>query len=642
MAGLRRSIRKLLRLVAVSGRPTAEGFLAAALNQSNISGALKILETHHLIRQTGGTDNRVACYHDRIREAVLSGMSNDRIRKYHARLASTLEIEKIPDPIALTEHLLGAGELRKAGESAAKAAKLAAETLAFENAAKFYRIALQHHPGSREEERRLQAALGDALANAGHGADAANAYMATAQDAVSEEALTLRCLAAQQWINTGHMNEGTRELDRVMKAVGLRLHTKPAASVVTLIANRLLLRGDLRKVGKIKPHAISQKKLLELRACEAAMSGLWAADTVQSAAFCTRYLRLAIKQGRDTEMVRGLAAEAAYRATEGAKSHLFSNRLMGLALALGRDVTDPETRAYLKLAMGMAGFSKGDLPGARESLEKAEQACLEACQSRKRTTLEMTQAFLGSAYARLGLWGALQRKWDRWVGSASELGNLHHLAVCRTWYMGCARWLAADQPETAKRLMEKGLEEWPWPHFDLQRSHSLASRAYIHLYEGDAREAFKVSSELIHRMDHSNMARIELQRIFYGIDHARCALALAVKDNGNADALLAVQRQIARLRAEKTPIALPFISYYQGAIACMKGHETDGIEYLRKAIDGFEESRYPLNAAAAKRRLGTLLGGEEGDALLQEGTLAMEEERIVDKEAVTGILAPGF
>lgn len=642
VAGLQRFVRKLLRLIAVSGRPTSEKFLESAVNRSNISGPLKILETHRLIRQTGGSDNRVACYHDRIREAVLSEMSEDRIRKYHARLASTLEIEKIPDPIALTEHLLGAGELRKAGRIAAKAAKLSAETLAFENAARFYRTALDHAPGNREEERRLQAALGDALANGGHGADAANAYMSAAQDASSEEALTLRCLAAQQWINTGHMNEGTRELDRVMKAVGLRLHTQPAASVAILIANRLLLRSELRKIGKNPPRAIPQKKALELRACEAAMSGLWAADTVQSAAFCTRFLRLAIRQGSMTAMVRGLAAEAAYRATEGARAHAFSDRLMDQALALGKDETDPETRAYLKLAMGLACYSKGQLPESVTHLEEAETSCLEECQSRRRSTLEMTQAFLGAAYARLGLWNALQLKWDRWVGSAAELGNLHHLAVCRTWYMGCARWLAADQPERARRLMEKGLVEWPWPHFDLQRSHSLASRAYIHLYEGDARAAFAVSSELADRLYRSSMARIELLRIFFGIDHASCAIALAARDKVNGDGLRVAQRQIERLRREKPAIASPFIAYFQGAIACITGKEAQGIAHLRKAIGAFEESRYLLNAAAVKRRLGTLLGGDEGGALVEEGNRTMAEERIVDMDGVTGILAPGL
>jgi hypothetical protein len=56
----------------------------------------------------------------------------------------------------------------------------------------------------------------------------------------------------------------------------------------------------------------------------------------------------------------------------------------------------------------------------------------------------------------------------------------------------------------------------------------------------------------------------------------------------------------------------------------------------------FERADMRLYAAAARHRLGNLLGGERGQQLVAEAEAWMTEQRIKNPAAMTRMLAPGF
>src|SRR5262249_27773590 len=147
-------------------------------------------------------------YHDRMREAVVRQLEPAQLREHHRRLAEVFEASGTAEPEVLAVHFHGAEDFSRAGHYYALAGDRAAAALAFDQAAHCYRLALQVHPPTSEEERGLRTLLGEALANAGRGAEAAAEFLQAAQRADGIEALELRRKAAEQYLLTGHTEQG--------------------------------------------------------------------------------------------------------------------------------------------------------------------------------------------------------------------------------------------------------------------------------------------------------------------------------------------------------------------------------------------------------------------------------------------------
>jgi hypothetical protein len=77
-------------------------------------------------------------------------------------------------------------------------------------------------------------------------------------------------------------------------------------------------------------------------------------------------------------------------------------------------------------------------------------------------------------------------------------------------------------------------------------------------------------------------------------------------------------------------------------VARLEGDDARTVELLRTALAGFQVADMGLYAAITRRRLGALLGGDEGAALTRAGDENMRAQGIVDVEAMTRMLAPGW
>jgi hypothetical protein len=99
---------------------------------------------------------------------------------YHLAIAKAFAESDDPDADAAFEHFLEAGDDSSAREYVLRAAEGAGRALAFLRAASLYRAAITLRAGPSDV---LYTRLGDALANAGRGADAADAYMEAAASA---------------------------------------------------------------------------------------------------------------------------------------------------------------------------------------------------------------------------------------------------------------------------------------------------------------------------------------------------------------------------------------------------------------------------------------------------------------------------
>src|SRR5690606_1022537 len=123
--------RRLLEIVAIGGRPLRRALVVRASGLGGeLSPALTQLQALHMLRSRGRRDDDlIECYHDRIRETIVAGISVNRRRTYHGALAVALEVEGDQDHEVLAHHFHGAGERERAAHYAAKAAERAASTL---------------------------------------------------------------------------------------------------------------------------------------------------------------------------------------------------------------------------------------------------------------------------------------------------------------------------------------------------------------------------------------------------------------------------------------------------------------------------------------------------------------------------------
>src|SRR6185436_2884118 len=208
LAQLPKGTRQFVDALAVAGRPINPevAFHAAGLSGDELP-LVSTLRAAQFLR-SGGSEHTVELYHDRIRETLASQLDKPTVMQLHRRLAQAIETRGIDDPESLFEHYMGAGERVRAATHAAVAARKAAEALAFDRAAAFYRRALDLAPGRGAELVEMKRGLAESLVNAGRPAEAAQAYLDLSQETSATQGLDSKRRAAEQLLMGGHIEEG--------------------------------------------------------------------------------------------------------------------------------------------------------------------------------------------------------------------------------------------------------------------------------------------------------------------------------------------------------------------------------------------------------------------------------------------------
>ncbi len=299
--------RRLLELIAVSGRPIGQAEACQAADfQSGERTALSLLRSARMILTTSPTDrDEIETYHDRVREAIVAHLTPSSLQDHHRRLAKVLESSGDTDPEVLAVHFQGARDSERAAVYFASAAAQAAEALAFDRAVKLYRSALELTAADDSRARRLRVGLGNALVNAGRGAEAAREYLIAADGATIAEGFELRRLAAIQFLICGHLDEGLAELGAVLRAAGMSLPATPARAILSLIAGRLLLRFRGLRFRRRDPNQVPAKELSRIDVGWSVATGLGIVDPIRGAAFQTHHLRHALHAGEPFRIARG-------------------------------------------------------------------------------------------------------------------------------------------------------------------------------------------------------------------------------------------------------------------------------------------------------------------------------------------------
>ncbi len=592
-----------------------------------------------MLRSVGENDG-VEPYHDRIREALASSLNADSVRQVHRRLVQTLLLKGLDDPEALFEHYLGAGEQEQASRYAALAAKKATEALAFDRAALFYRRALEFAPAVGANRVELRAELAEALANAGSPAEAAEHYLEAARNIDQTRALDLQRRAAEQLLMGGHIEEGLQVIQTVLSAVGFNLAAGPKRALLSLLMRRLHLRLRGIKFVRRDVSEIPKEQILRIDICWAVAAGLGMVDTIRAADFQTRHLLLALRAGELYRVARALNLEAGFTATAGKSAMKRAEQLRAVAESLSKESGHPHAIGLYSYTSGLAAFLVGQWQRAAEMLSEAEEILRYRCAGVS-WEIASTQTFLLSSLIYLGEMREISVRLPLLLSAAEKRSNLYELTDLRT--RANLFWLMDDDPDEARVQVIEAMQKWTQKGFHRQHYNALLALAQIELYTGDGIVAWKQISDQWPALSKSMMLRVQIIRVEALHLRARCALAAAATDTGDAQRLIEVAEHLAnQIAKEAMKWADPLAALLQAGVANLRDDRQTTISLLSKASAGFDDADMKLYAAVARRRLGEITGGAEGQLLTGEADSWMLAQKIKAPVRITQMLAPGL
>jgi len=627
--------RRLIEVLSVAGRPIR---LDHAMGAAELSGderreALDYLRVARLARASGARGSDTAeTSHDRVREAVVGQLDPEALKETHGALARALRESGGADPEALFVHLDAAGSHALAAQYAEEAAAKATRALAFDRAAHFYRSALDREEDA-PRKNLLREALGDALANAGRGAEAAEAYLAAATESTGMPLLDLRRRAAEQLLVSGHVDQGMAAMTKVLEQLGLRLASTPTRALLTLLVLRVWVA--IRGLGfkEVDPATVPPRTLARIDVAWSTAAGLSVVDNIRAADFQTRNLLLCLRAGEPTRLIRALVLEAVFVALRGPKHYPRSLAITEVCRDLQRRHPTPDGDVMIDLAVASTAYFTGQWSDAVAGCTRFLSRYREGM-SRLQWELRSVQYFGLCALLYCGELGELAEKLPAYRREARERGDLYfgtNLDVGET----SVHWLVQDQPDEARRIVHEAMERWSKGTVQVQHWYALQSLAQIDLYTGDVEGTLARVERDLPAIRRSFLLRVQHTRIKSRWLRARCALALGATHVAKAE-------QDARaLEREHAPWSTAVAKLVRAGVYARRGEKDRSIAELRIAIESLERTGMPMFAAAARRALGVGLGGDEGDALVAEADAWMRERGVQDPARFARVFATG-
>jgi len=640
MMSLPEGPRSLLEVIAVSGRPIGESDACRAAELSrDVHAALAVLQTGRFIRSAGLLERgNLEVYHDRVRETIVGRLPEAALANRHRHIALALECTGQADPEVLAFHFQGAGESRRAGEYFARAGDHAAETLAFERAVDFYRRVLDSPLGRGLAAAGFRVKLGDALANAGRGARAAQEYLAAVPGMCASEKLELQRRAAQQYLISGHVDEGLSVLRDVLAAVGMTLPTTPRRALMSLLFHNALIR--LRGFGfrQRGTDVIQADVLKRIDVCWAANCGLSVTDCIRGADFHARGLLLSLRAGEPYRIARALAFQAVYVSADGSRSRRRTTKLLQAADDLARNVSHPHALGMLALARGLTAYMEGLWDVGILNCDHASEIFRDRCTG---VTWELNTVNIVALWS-LAFTGSLVELASRralLLREARERGDLHAEITLST--VSLAR-LAEDDPDGLLEEVREAMSRWPYPGFHVQHYHCMQSTVNTYLYKGDWAFARTYLDEQWPAYAGSLLSRFQLARVDTLFSKSRVALAAATSSADSRSLERIALRCARRLERENVAWATAMARLVRAGVAGVRGEGPRAAARLAEAAAAFDAVNMPLYAASARRRLGEILGGDEGAAMVADADSLMTGRGVRKPARLAAMYAPGF
>jgi serine/threonine protein kinase len=635
---LSKGARHFAEVVAIAGRPLPLPVLAGACGDVDAShDHVELLLRERLVRVRflEGSDV-IEASHDRVRETIVEHIPASHQRTHHRDLARALEAASSVDLEALAVHLIGSGAHERGAVIAERAAEQAESKLAFDQAARLYRVALETHPHTESEARAIRIRLAKALERSGRGAEAARAYREAAVGASPLERVDLERQAAEQLLFSGRTDEGTQALHRVLAAVGMKAPRTALGAILSLLLNRFLLRLRGLKFEERSPDQVSAEDLVRLRALRAVAVGFSFVDVILGYCMQARLFRMALDVGDRRQVAVTAALQFAHLASQGGAIGKAERGAYSISERLAATLGDKDAESAFQACRGIALFHRGRFGEARDVLYSHAATSADS--------LRIHHGPLSGVYSLMFL-GRLRegtRRATQLLDDAERRGDLYTAVNLRAAPLVDV-CLFADDPDAAREHIRIALATWTQRGFHLQHWKAMVWGTQIELYVGDGARAYARLEQDRRAYRRSLMDRAQPARALTAFIRGRAAVASAL----NAPAAirrsrLREARRVARsLEREGMAWTAPLASMVRAATANAEGDARGAAAALRVAIECAAANEMNLHLWSARRQLGCLLGGEEGERYVAQADAAMQAEGVRAPARMATMFVPG-
>jgi tetratricopeptide (TPR) repeat protein len=639
VAGLDAGARALLEIVSIADGALALDTAAhvAAVDEAEIRRRASILRKTDLVELVYARGvEALEPRSDRVRSVALAGVAPDVLAGEHRALALAIEATEADALASLAVHWQHAGELGAAERCAIAAAEQAEVAFAFDRAARLYEhaLALSERQGVARPDVRVR--LGDALANAGRGREAARAYLVAA-DAPGTDGLELQRQAAEQLLRSGHVDAGVAVARDVVGAVGLDVPRGRLGMLAALA--RWRLRAARRGLDFVPRAAPAPADLRRVDACWTLAHSLGTVDNAAASLFQTMHLCLALDAGDPYRAARALAIEAPFLGAVDAGTRRHARDIIVRARRIAESSGHPRALGHAVACDGWVALQDGRWARSVALLDEAAAIFRERCDG-VAWELTTTELVAGWGLALRGRLDELARRTELALRECAERGDVYTATNLRIGFANLT-WLARDDVQGARAAADEALAAWGGGGFHVQHWLHLFARANADLYAESGCGAHERLARAWPGLRGSLLLVHQLVRVTMRELRARAALAAShgVRARRAQRLLGAARADAARLAREGAFWSDALALAVEAGVARRRGDPLAAARYA-DAARAFDAADMALHAAAMELRRGELAGGAWGERLVRESEARLRAAGARNPARLVAMLAP--
>jgi hypothetical protein len=370
--------------------------------------------------------------------------------------------------------------------------------------------------------------------------------------------------------------------------------------------------------------------------CWTTVVGVAMASPVRMAEYQARHLRLALAARDARRIALGLSSEAVGHALGGPPAPR-AHALLDEARSWAAQVDDRFALSFVRLTEGAVALLCGRWRDAVAHCDAAERGFRDDCVGAAWEIGTTTQLSLMSLF-HMGHIAELRRRFARALDDADRRGDLYASTELRTAVVPIV-CLMDDREADAREELARSELGLPRHAITLQHWQHMQSSVLIELYAGAPDRAVELLDRRMPAILRAFLMRIYAVRAFNTYLRLTAWLGLLAAGAPDPGRLARTIRKLChRLDGDLPMRAVPLIA--SAGLAVVRGDLDAAVTGYRDAAAGFDALDMVQLASSARWRLGELIGGDAGRALIADARAVLVAEGVVRPDRLVAAFAP--